>query len=388
MKIGFFTDTYLPIIHGVEISMETFRQVFEKMGHQVYIYAPHVPGYKDKNPNVFRFNSVKIVKEPEMRFAFPVFPQDAFKEASKFKIDIAHAHTPFSMGLLAKYIAKKQKIPMVYTHHTHYPEYAKVYFKEKLLLPQLAKLYCAWFANMADTIIAPSEKIKKMVRTYGVKKTIPIQVVLTGINLDIFKPSAQEGQKIKEKLNIPKQTKILLFVGRINKEKNVEFLIDVIKEISLKRQDFKLLMAGDGALIEELKEKINQLNISQFVQFVGKVPHKSVSQYYQAADLFCFPSLTDTQGIVLLEAMACGSPVVTLKDDAFFNVVKDNENGFMVSRQSVFLYAQKIIQLFDDQQLYKQFSIAAQDTAKKYSETSQAQKLIKIYQDLIDKKKV
>jgi 1,2-diacylglycerol 3-alpha-glucosyltransferase len=135
MKIGFFTDTYLPVVHGVEISIETFRKSLEKMGHKVFIYAPHAPGYKDKNPNVFRFQSIRVIEKPEMRLAFPFLPKDHFGEIIDFKLDIAHAHTPFSMGLLAKYIADHQKIPLVYTHHTHYPEYAKFYLKEKVIAP-------------------------------------------------------------------------------------------------------------------------------------------------------------------------------------------------------------------------------------------------------------
>ncbi|GAI38976.1 unnamed protein product, partial [marine sediment metagenome] len=151
MKIGFFTDTYLPVTHGVEVSIATFRKTLEAAGHQVYIYAPESPGYKDKNPNVFRFKSIRVIKKPEMRYAFDFLPiGHTFKEISRFKLDIAHAHTPFSLGLLAKYISGRQLIPLIYTHHTHYPEYAKVYLKEKVLLPRLAKVYSAWFSNLSN----------------------------------------------------------------------------------------------------------------------------------------------------------------------------------------------------------------------------------------------
>lgn len=386
MRIGFFTDTYLPIVHGVVISIESFRKNLENLGHQVFIYAPESPGYKDKNPNVFRFKSKRVIKKPAMYFAFNFLPVGhKFKEIIHFKLDIAHAHTPFGMGLLAKYISKRQLIPLIYTHHTHYPEYAKAYLKEEIILPYLAKVYTTLFSNMSDAIIAPSLKIKKLLRDYGVKKKIPIYILPTGIDLKIFKKSLKNGRDLRKKLKISPKTKVLIFVGRIGKEKNVEFLIEAFAEVLRKRNDVLLLMVGDGPLLEDLKKLAQTLKITENVIFTGKIPYKDIPCYYQSADIFIFASLTDTQGIVILEALGCGLPVIALKDDAFSGVVFDNKNGFLVRRQSSKLFSQKIIKLLDNSSLYKKFSNQGIKTVSKFSEKNVTKKLIEIYKSQIKK---
>lgn len=386
MRIGFFTDTYLPIVHGVGVSIETSRKTLETMGHQVFIYAPESPGYKDKNPNVFRFRSVRVIKKPEMRYAFNFLPVGrSFREISHFKLDIAHAHTPFGLGLLAKYISERQLIPLIYTHHTHYPEYAKFYLKGEILLPYLAKVYSTFFANISDAVIAPSLKIKKLLLSYRVKKKIPIHILPTGIDLKIFKKSPKNGCQLRKEFEISPETKILISVGRIGQEKNVEFLMKGFAEVLKRRNDVLLLMVGDGPFLKQLKKIAQNLKIAQSVIFIGKVPHQKIPAFYQSADVFLFASLTDTQGIVILEALACGLPTIALKDDAFADVIVDNKNGFLVKRQLPKLFAQKIITLLDDPSLYKKFSIRAVKTAQSFSEKNTAKKLIEIYKSQIEK---
>jgi len=383
MRIGFFTDTYLPVIHGVEVSIETFRKSLEKMGQKVFIYAPHAPGYKDKNPNVFRFASVRVIKKPEMRLAFPFWPKNHIGEIIDLKLDIAHAHTPFSMGLLAKYIASRQKIPLVYTHHTHYPEYAKFYLKEKIITPFFAKYFSAWFANLADAIICPSFKMKKLLLEYGVKRKKPIYVLPTGVNLKIFKKSKKAGLKVRKKLKISPKAKVLIFVGRMGKEKNPEFLLKMMAEILKKREDVILLMVGDGPALKELQKIAKKLGVQKNVIFSGAIPHKEIPAFYQAADIFVFSSLTDTQGIVILEAIASGLPVVTLKDDAFKEMVINNKNGFLLKKIIPKIFAKKVLEILNKPSLYHKFSIASQKIARGFSEKNQAKKLLNIYKSLI-----
>jgi glycosyltransferase involved in cell wall biosynthesis len=386
MRIGFFTDSYLPATHGVEISIETFREELEKMGHEVFVYAPEAPGYKDKNPNVFRFKSVKIIKNPEMYNAFNFLPVNhEFKDISHLKLDIAHAHSPFSLGILAKYISERQIIPLVYTHHTHYPEYVKAYVGEKVLLPYLAKIYSTWFVNNSDAVIAPSLKIKKLLKSYGADEDIPIYVLPTGIDLNTFKKSTIDKEKLRKELDLPVDKKILLFVGRIGKEKNVEFLIEAFNELLKERKDVLLLIVGDGPFLEELKKISQEMKIESFVEFTGRVSHEKVISYYQSADVFLFPSLTDTQGIVILEALGCGTPVVVLKDDAFDGIVLDNKNGFSVKEESPSLFAQKTNLILSDSSLYNKFSDFAVKTTKNFSKEKVAEKLAGIYEENIKK---
>ena len=383
MKIGFFTDDYLPVTHGVQISVSTFKKVLERMGHQVFIYAPYTPGYKDKTSNVFRFHSIKVIKKPEMRLAVPFLPKQKRGNILNFKLDVVHAHTPFTMGLLAKVIAKHQKIPLVYTHHTHYPEYAKIYLKEKVITPLLARFLSTRYANLADTIIAPSYKIKKLLREYGVKKKKPIHILSTGIDLKLFKKSKKNRLSLRKKLKISPKAKVLIFVGRMGKEKNVTFLLKSIKEVSKKEKDVILLMVGDGPFLANLQKMAEKMKLEDNILFTKNIPHLKIPAYYQAADIFVFSSLTETQGIVILEAIACGLPVVALEDSAFKGIAVNNKNSFLIKKALPTLFAKKVIELINNPSLCQQFSKASQKIVDNFSEEKQAERLITIYKELI-----
>jgi len=384
MRIGFFSDTYLPVVHGVTISMETFRNELEKMGHEVYIYTTEIPGYKDSNPRVFRFKSVRVFKKPELRNAIDFLPVNhSLNDVIDFPLDVIHAHTPFSLGVLAKFISKKQKIPLIYTHHTHYPEYVKAYLKEAHLLPYLAKVYSRWFCNISNVVIAPSLKIKKLLYSYGVKKHIPIHVLPTGIDINKFKPSARIRSSMRKKLKISSDKKILIHVGRIGEEKNVEFVVKAFAEIKKAYDNVLLMMVGDGYFLGRLKEIVDELGLKNSVLFTGTVPYEDIVAYYQASDIFVFASLTDTQGIVILEAMGCGLPIVTIKDDAFSDIITDGQEGFMIENQSVKVFAQRVSEILKNKELYENFSSLARKHVVNFSKERTAEKLEEIYNNLV-----
>lgn len=319
-----------------------------------------------------------------MRFAFDFLPIGrSFMEITRFKLDVVHAHTPFGLGFLAKFISERQLVPLIYTHHTHYPEYAKIYLKEKVLLPYLVQVYTTWFSNISHAVIAPSLKMKKLLRKYGVKNKVPIYIMPTGVDLNIFKKSEEKRQAMRKKLKISSETKVLLSVSRIGKEKNIEFLLKAFKETLKKKDDVLFLIVGDGPFLEQLKKMAQRLKIDKSIIFTGRIPSQEVAAFYQVADVFLFASLTDTQGIVLLEALSSGLPVVVLKDDAFANIVLDNENGFSVSKESPKVFAQKVIALLEDSALYREFSAKAMETANKFSDKKLAENLVEIYKTQI-----
>lgn len=254
MRIGFFTDSYLPALHGVEVSIEAFRKSLQRAGHEVFVYAPAVPHYRDMNRRVFRLKSVRVIEKPEMRLAFPLAEHGHLRDVLRVRLDIVHAHTPFTMGLLAKHVSVQQRIPMVYTHHTHYPEYAKAYLKERFVLPYLAQALSAWFSNTSDAVLAPSPKIRRLLRTYGVTK--PIHVLPTGIRLAQFRrtmASQRRARALTRSLRIDETAKVLLCVGRMGREKNVEFLIHAFGELRSQRSDVAFILVGDGPALPQLK---------------------------------------------------------------------------------------------------------------------------------------
>jgi 1,2-diacylglycerol 3-alpha-glucosyltransferase len=383
MKIGFFTDYYLPSGAGVTVSIETFRKELEKMGHKVFIFAPASKNYKDKNPNVYRFKSLTLSKARDLYLALPFLPEKRkIQEILNLKLDIIHAQSPFSLGFLGKYVAMRQKIPFIYTHHTHLEEYAKFYLKENFFTPSLAKTWTTFFCNLSSSIITPSQKIKKVLQDYGVKKDI--FVLPTGVDLNIFQKSLKQRAILRKKLNIDQKSKILMFVGRMEAEKNPLFLVETLKEILKKTSNVFLIMIGTGPYEKKAKELAKKLGIEKFVKCTGRIPYEEIPSYYQGSDIFSFPSLTETQGIVVIEAEAVGLPIVVLKDDVFSGIVKDEENGFIIKKQKPEIFADSILKIIDDKKLYNKFSRASQKIAKSFSKEKQAKKLLDIYKKSLE----
>jgi glycosyltransferase involved in cell wall biosynthesis len=383
VRIGFFTDSYLPALHGVEVSIEAFRQSLEKAGHEIFVFAPAVPGYTDTNPNVFRLKSLRVIEKPEMRLAFPFAERGHMRDLLQVKLDIVHAHTPFTLGLVARHISARQGIPLVYTHHTHYPEYAKAYLKDPLILPVLAQALSTWFSNLADEVIAPSPKIKRLLKTYGV--TRPIHVLPTGVSLAQFRNTRvthQRARALRKRLGIDRRATVLLFVGRMGREKNIEFLIRAFAELRNHRADVAFLLVGDGPFLPQLRLLAKRLGARDIV-FAGAVEHEQVPVYYQAANLFVFASRTDTQGIVILEALASRIGVVALRDAAFTDMVIDGRTGLLVDpRASPRSFASRVTTLVDTPRLLRRFGKNALHMAGHFAEDEQAKKLSDIYQRL------
>lgn len=383
MKIAFFTNAYIPSPYGMEVSIESFRKNLEKLGHRVFVFAPYYNGYIEKNPRIFRFLAWKISKEREVYLPFPLFPKNCtFKEILSTKFDIVHAHSPFTMGLFAKYISLNQKIPFVYTHHIQYAEYSKLYFKTNLFFPFFAKTWSKHFSDLADLVIAPSLKIKKLLKSYGVKRNIV--VLPTGIDTKMFR-KANKKRELRNKLGISSKTKILLFVARMEIEKNPLFLIKTFKEILKKRKNIVLLMIGEGGYLKKLKQETKKMKLDKGVIFLGKIKHEEIPFYYQGSDIFVFSSLTETQGITILEAEACGLPVVALYDEIFLKEIKNNKNGFLVKKRDPKVFARYILRILENKYLYKKFSNASCKIAKSFSEKKQTKKLLDLYSKLISK---
>lgn len=384
MKIGFFTDTYFPSGFGVSTSIKSFKDNLEKMGHKVYIYAPFFPDYKDKDLNVFRFNSIKLIKNPETRLSVPFIPIHYLKQINDIKLDIIHIHTPFSMGFLGKLVSSYQKIPLIYTHHTHYPDYAKFYLKEKKILPKIAKKITLKYSDYSNIVIAPSSKTKKYLINLGVKTNI--KILPTGVNLNIFKKSSKIFNNFRKELNIPLDTKIMLFVGRIGKEKNIEFLLKSFQKVLEKnKKPILFLIVGDGPDLIKLKELSKKLKINKSIIFIGQVLYKNISKYYQISDFFIFSSTTETQGIVILEALASGLPVIAFNCDAYSQFIHSEKNGFLINTLSEEMFAKKILLLLNNNLLIKEFSKKAIKISLKFSEEKQSIKLLDIYKNVIKK---
>lgn len=261
MRIGFFTNTYLPINYGSTVSVETFRKSLEKLGEEVFVFAPQYEDYDDKNESVFRYPSIMYNYKGKYPIAIPFYPP-INKKIKELKLDIIHAHQPFSLGREGLRLAKKHSIPIIFTHHTRYEDYVHyVPMLPESVLANLVKKEATRFANQCDLVIAPSESIKQMIISRGVKTQV--KVLPTGIEADKFQSGRRK--KIRKKFHIEESENLLLNVGRIEEEKNISFLFECAAGIMKKNKKTKLMFVGGGSLKETIKEKAAKMKIKNRV---------------------------------------------------------------------------------------------------------------------------
>lgn len=296
MRIGVYTEIYKPVLNGVVVSVESFREQLEALGHEVYIFTPSFMGYSDAR--VLPFHSLPL-PATQYRFTLPIRA-----DGRSPQLDVIHAQSPFATGLLAWQHAHRDGIPLVFTYHTRLEDYSHYVPAPR----PLSRRWLVWvsrtFSNMADWVIVPSTPIKNLLEGYGV--TVPIDVVPTRVRLAATDAAA--GIAIRARHGIHDDVPVLLNVGRLAEEKNVALLLEAFA----RTHGSHLLLVGDGPLRGRLQERAQTLGIEDRVSFAGFIEHRSIAPYYAAADLFVFTSLTETQGLVLDEALQMGVPVLAI----------------------------------------------------------------------------
>ena len=383
MNIGIFSECYKPTINGVVMSIEAFRNQLEKKGHRVYIFAPR---HKKAvfAPNVFRVPSITLPTPKDYPIALPFFEFSFLSQiVASLDLDIIHTQHIFSMGGAGQKLAKKFHLPTIHTYHTMMTEYT--HYLPVKILQGITKRFIIWrsrrFCNRADLVIVPSSPIKTVLEKYGIKKEI--EVLPTGIELKNFKKlSENERRTICKKYKIPNEKKVLLFVGRLAQEKNLDFLLDSFAEILQKDPETFLVFVGNGPYEQNLKSQIKNLKLQSYVALTGFLPKEETNKLFGAADLFVFPSTTDTQGIVLAESLASGTPVVTINKLGPKDIIKNDKDGFLVPLQKK-QFIDKILYLLKNDKIRHQFGYQAQQNVKKFAIESCTERLIEIYQETI-----
>ena len=391
MRIGLFTDTYPPYINGVSTSVYMLKEALEKKGHQVYVVTVNngLTKYKIES----RGKIIRIPGIPTGIYDYRltgIYPIKALNMIKKWKLDVIHSHTEFGVGTFARIISKQLNIPLVHTYHTMYEDYihyiTKGYFNRssKKIVEYLTLFYCDKTAN---ELIVPTEKTYDLFKKkYKVEKNI--YIIPTGIEIERFYKENIDPKKVKElkeKLNISKDDFVITFVGRIAKEKNIDFLIDAHKDLVKKQKNIKLIIIGDGPELESFKKKAKRLNLEDNIVFTGKVPWEEVPIYYQLSSVFSTASTTETQGLTVIEAMAGGITPICIDDESFRNVIVDDLNGkiFKTKRE----YKKIILDLFDDKTKLKRMSRQARLNAEVHSSKHYAEKVLDVYTHAIENKK-
>lgn len=375
LRIGIFSECYEPILNGVVVSVNTFRQELEKRGHKFFIFTPANYKFRDTSINVFRYPALPWPKDYPL--AFPYLAPFKLANIQDLKLDIIHSQHIFTMGRLGLKMGRRLDIPVVHTYHTLITEYAHyVPFIPKKLTQStiiyLSRRYC----NACDQIVTPSSPMKKILRDYGVKTAI--EVIPTGVYLEnLDNPFHKEV--LKTQWQIPEDKKILLYVSRVAKEKNLDFLFQVIKDLAQKRNDFHLLVVGSGPEFKHYQSLVHHMQLDSFVTFTGKQEKEKANRFFGAADIFVFPSVTETQGIVITEAMAAGIPAVAINKMGPTDLIQDSVDGFLTPLK-VEDFCDKVEILLDNDTLRKKFARAAKENAQKFSARASADKMEKLYE--------
>ncbi|ONI38343.1 hypothetical protein AN639_01855 [Candidatus Epulonipiscium fishelsonii] len=382
MNVLMMTNNYKPIVGGVPISIERLSEGLKSNGHNVNIFAPT---YNDQieEEGITRYRSCK---KTISNMTIPnIFDRNIEIKFKTLDIDVIHVHHPNFIGWTALYLGKKYNIPVVYTYHTRYEHYVHnlTFIKNSRLLDwtktKAVPFAIKNFINMCDRVIAPTDLIKEVLEDMEIK--IPIDVLPTGIPNEFFKVDPKEVIKIKNKYNVKH---LFCTVSRLSKEKNIDF---ILRGISVLKQrigdDFKLLIIGEGQEKEHLVNLAAKLNIIDQIEFVGNVANDVLKIYYNACDLFVFASKSETQGIVLIEAMAGKLPVVAVEASGVTDIVENGKNGYMTLEDEND-WSNRIIDIISNSKLHKTLSCNAIDTANNYTADKIAIKAKNIYSKALE----
>lgn len=380
MKIGIFTESYRPTINGVVVSIDTFKEQLERRGHQVIIFAPFNRHQKTAEAGIYRFPSIQFPQDPIYPLALPV-PMAIAKQELPIdliaELDIIHIQHFAMMGQYGLNLGREFNIPTVYTYHTMAELYTSYLPLIGDIFDPTIRAWTRWTAGRATHVITPTQSVKKYLRGIGVRR--PISVIPTGIHTRLYKRHPKIS--LEKKYRIPTQSDILLYVGRLADEKNLRFLLKAFRQVQRERSDTHLLLVGDGPDKKHYERLVNLWGMAKQVTFTGFLPRAETIELFGAADLFVFPSITDTQGIVILEAMAAGTVPVAINRLGPHDIIKNNLTGRLVEL-NLEQFSGSILELLSDKTKRHRLSIAARHQAKHYDATVTGRAMEDLYEQI------
>lgn len=389
MRIGIFTDTYPPFINGVSTSIAMLEKGLREKGHDVFIVTVNPENFSYKYENEDRI--IRIPGVPTGIYDYRltgIYSIKALNKIKDWKLDIIHSHTEFGIGTFARIVAKQYNIPLVHTYHTMYEEYiyyiTKGYFSKasKKLVEYLTLFLCD---KLVEELIVPTKKTYDLFKEkYKVKRDV--NIIPTGIDVSRFYKENIDKEKVNELRHDLKLSRFnfnILYVGRIAKEKSIDFLINNFKDIVKKIPRAKLIIVGDGPDMKELIDLVVKNKLNRNCLFTGKVPWNEVPLYYMLSSVFVTASKSETQGLTVIEAMAASKPVVAINDESFSLVIESYKDGILFNDDKE--YKDAIYMLYKDRKLRDKISLEARKTANNYSDLSYAKNVLEVYKKVINK---
>jgi len=385
MRIGMFINYYTPTKGGMETSVINLSKGLWGAGHEVFIFAPDYPGWEKKEKNIFRCKSFSF-KHGGYQYVIPIpFGSNIEEVVRSLNLDIIHSHQPYSLGWEAAKFAKKLNIPMVLTYHIDYESYYRyIFFVPKTISQKIINWVVNRYCRKCDAVIAPSSAINNLLFNDGIKKSV--YIIPSGIDIDQFAKNFGKRTKIRNKYGVKENEILLITASRTIPEKNIEFLIRAFAIINQSKKNAKLMIVGDGSMKAELENSVKELGLQESVIFAGLLDKEGMIAHYQASDIFVFASLTETQGLVVVEAMAAGLPVVAIKANGIEDMVKNGDDGILTDNVEE-NFAENVIKLMENENLRKKMSENAKINAQEFRIEPWVDKIVKLYKELIERKK-
>lgn len=380
MRILMISDVYFPRVNGVSTSIMTFMQSLRALGHEVRLIAPRYDPEAAPEQDIIRIDARRVWLDPEDRMMRAGTLWRQRHDIAAWRPDIIHIHTPFVAHYLGMKLARRFDIPVVETYHTYFEEYLFHYipFLPRRLLRQVARTFTRRQCNAVDGLIVPSTALQRILQDYGVHS--PMSIIPTGLALTDF----QQGDRRRfcAEHGIDQNRPILMHIGRVAHEKNIRFLLEVTGELSTRVPDVLLVIAGEGPARAHLQQLTTELGIENNVHFIGYLERgPALWNCYCAADVFIFASRTETQGLVLLEAMALGVPVVSTACMGTHDIL-DAGRGAIVAREEVEDFADKVGQLLDNAGFRALLGNEGRHYALTWSSERMTAKLLRLYEQL------
>ena len=378
MRIALFTNNYLPFCGGVTISVETLRQGLEAAGHEAWVFGPRLAGAQDPSTRIVRYPSIPATTYPEFALAIP-YSRRIARTFTGLDFDVVHAHHPFLLGPAARRLARRTQRPLVFTYHTRYEKYAHYVPLPLGLVEAAAIRLSAGFAARADAVLAPSTVVRDELHARGVRT--PIAVVPTGIDLVRFRPGDRTAAR--RRLGVGEGDALVLYVGRLDREKSVDRVLVAFERIASIVASARLLLVGHGTEAERLRRMASGLSVAPRIRFLGVRPHHELAECYQAADVFLFASETETQGLVLAEAAACGLPAVAVDAPGCDEVVRDGDTGILTKSDPAALAEAAIGLLLDPERRRAMARRAREVAQREFDVRLQIDRTLAVYLDAI-----
>jgi glycosyltransferase involved in cell wall biosynthesis len=382
MKILYISDVYFPRINGVSTSIRTFVEQMQNLGHEVHLIAPDYVAKTEDEAWIKRIPARSIYFDPEDKLMKWSAAMQKLPELRSENYDIIHVHTPFVAHYLGLRLARELNVPCVETYHTFFEDYLHHYLPviPKAMARSIARVISKRQCNAVDAIAAPSKPMLDVLRAYGVKANA--EVIPTGLQQHSFKES--DGKAFRIKYDIPLERPMLLFVGRVAFEKNISFLLEMTKVLIAKHPDVLLVVTGQGPAEESLHNLAQELELGNNIKFIGYLDRNTeLNACYQAADIFVFASKSETQGLVLLEAMAQGTPVVAIAELGTASILIEGV-GALVAPDNVEGFAERVHKLLlHPEERYELGKSALSYASENWTAKLQAERMLHFYHQII-----